>query len=273
MAADGRCGTAGGLRPAGDNITIWLYMTPLAAAGALLVGLTLGLLGGGGAIVTVPVLVYALGLEAKLAVVMALPIVGGVSLIGVVQHWRQGNVDFRTAGAFGLAAMLGAFGGAKLAQLVSGTLQLLLLAALMLGAAVSMLRSRGLFDAAVESGARNLGVPVLATGLGVGILTGLLGIGGGFLLVPALVLLAKVPMRQAVGTSLTVIAMNTVAGYLGYLGQVRLPWMLVLQFAAIAAVGIVVGSALVPRIPQQALKKSFGVLLIVLSALIIWQQT
>jgi uncharacterized membrane protein YfcA len=248
-------------------------MTLLAAAGALLVGLTLGLLGGGGAIVTVPVLVYVMGLDPKLAVVMALPIVGGVSLIGVVQHWRQGNVDFRTAGAFGLAAMLGAFGGAKLAQFVSGTVQLLLLAALMLGAAISMLRANGLDASASESSARNLGVGVLATGLGVGVLTGLLGIGGGFLLVPALVLLAKVPMRQAVGTSLTVIAMNTLAGYLGYLGQVDVPWMLVLQFGAIAAAGIVAGSALVPRVPQLALKRTFGVLLILLSALIVWQQT
>lgn len=246
-------------------------MTIVAAVGALLVGLTLGLLGGGGAIVTVPVLVYALGLDPKLAVVMALPIVGGVSAIGVIQHWRQGNVDFRTAGAFGLAAMAGAFGGAKLAQFISGTLQLLLLAALMLGSAYSMLRSPKI--TAVESDTRNLGPTVLLVGLGVGVLTGLLGIGGGFLLVPALVVLANVPMRQAVGTSLTVIAMNTVAGYLGYRGQVDVPWTLVLQFGAIAAVGIVVGSALVPRIPQAGLKKSFGVLLILLSALIIWQQT
>lgn len=246
-------------------------MTIIAAVGALLVGLTLGLLGGGGAIVTVPVLVYALGLDPKLAVVMALPIVGGVSVIGVLQHWRQGNVDFRTAGVFGVAAMVGAFGGARLAQFVSGTLQLLLLAALMLGAAISMLRTPKV--AAVESETRELGATVLLVGLGVGILTGLLGIGGGFLLVPALVLLAKVPMRQAVGTSLTVIAMNTVAGYLGYLGQVEVPWMLVLQFGAIAAVGIVIGSALVPRVPQAGLKKSFGVLLILISALIIWQQT
>lgn len=236
-----------------------------------MVGLTLGLLGGGGAIVTVPVLVYALGIEAKLAVVMALPIVGGVSLVGVFQHWRQGNVDFRTAGVFGLAAMGGAFGGAKLAQFISGSVQLLLLAALMLGAAISMLRNKKI--AGAESDTRNLGVTVLLVGLGVGVLTGLLGIGGGFVLVPALVILANVPMRQAVGTSLTVIAMNTVAGYLGYRGQVEVPWMLVLQFGAIAAVGIVIGSALVPRIPQAGLKKSFGVLLIVLSALIIWQQT
>lgn len=247
-------------------------MTLVAAVGALLVGLTLGLLGGGGAIVTVPVLVYALGLEPQLAVVAALPIVGGVSLIGVVQYTRQRNVDFRTAGVFGLATMVGAFAGAKLAALVSGTQQLLMLAALMIAVSISMLRSGNAAEI-VESEVRNLGLSVLAIGVGVGVLTGLLGIGGGFLLVPALVLLAKVPIRQAVGTSLTVIAMNTAAGYVGYLGRVQLPWPLVLQFIAFAAAGILIGSALVPRIPPPALKRSFGVLLIVISALLVWQNT
>jgi len=236
------------------------------------VGLTLGLLGGGGAIVTVPALVYALGQDPKLAIVMALPIVGGVSAIGVVQHWRHGNVDFRTAGVFGLTAMAGAFGGAKLSQFVSGRLQLILLAVLMLGVAFSMVRSAGLKDAEADQ-PRNLGLAVLASGLGVGILTGLLGVGGGFLLVPALVLLAKVPMRKAVGTTLAVVTMNTVAGYVGYIGQVEVPWMLVLQFGAVAAVGILIGSALLPKVPQAALKRAFAVLLLVISALIFWQQT
>ncbi len=247
-------------------------MTLLAAAFALLVGLTLGLLGGGGAIVTVPALVYALGQDPKLAIVMALPIVGGVSAIGVVQHARAGNVDFRTAGVFGLAAMVGAFGGARLAQFVSGRLQLVLLALLMLGAAISMLRSANMVDRG-DDAPRNLGALVLLVGLGVGTLTGLLGVGGGFLLVPALVLLAKVPMKKAVGTTLVVVTMNTLAGYLGYLGSVDVPWGLVWKFGAVAAVGIIVGSALVSKIPQAALKRGFAVLLVLISALIFWQQT
>jgi uncharacterized membrane protein YfcA len=247
-------------------------MTLAAAFLAVLVGLTLGLLGGGGAIVTVPALVYALGIEPKLAIVMALPIVGGVSAVGVVQHARAGNVDFRTAGVFGLAAMAGAFGGAKLSQFVSGRLQLLLLGALMLGAALSMFRNASVPDR-VDDATRNLGATVLLVGLGVGTLTGLLGVGGGFLLVPALVLLAKVPMKKAVGTTLVVVTMNTVAGYLGYLGTVDVPWRLVLQFGAVAAVGIVAGSALVPKVPQAALKRGFSVLLVLIAALIFWQQT
>lgn len=246
-------------------------MTVLGALGALLVGLTLGLLGGGGAIVTVPVLVYGMGVDPKLAVVMALPIVGGVAAIGVTQHWRQGNVDFRTAGIFGLAAMAGAYLGAHLSSFVSGHTQLLMLGCLMFVVSTSMLRSAriGIGD---ESPDRNLGALVLSVGLGVGILTGLLGIGGGFLMVPALVLLAKVPMRQAVGTSLTVMVLNTAAAYVGYLGRVDLPWILVLQFGAVAAIGIVIGSKLIPLIPQTTLKKAFGTVLILVGTAIIWKQ-
>jgi uncharacterized membrane protein YfcA len=202
---------------------------------------------------------------------MALPIVGGASVVGAVQHWRKGNVDFRTAAVFGLAAMLGAFGGAKLAHFVSGGVQLTLLACLMLGAAISMLRNAALPEAPM-SDERYLGIGVLAVGLGVGVLTGLLGVGGGFLLVPALVLLAKVPMKKAIGTTLVIIAMNTTAGYLGYLGTVDVPWRLVLAFGGVAAIGIVLGTALVPRIPQAALKRGFAILLVLIALLIFWQQ-
>lgn len=246
-------------------------MTPVAAVFAIVMGLTLGILGGGGAIVTVPVLVYALGIDSKLAIVMALPIVGGASAVGVVQHWRQGNVDFRTAGVFGLAAMLGAFGGAKLAHFVSGSAQLVMLGMLMTGAAISMLRNASLPEPAVTA-ERNLSIGVLVVGLGVGVLTGLLGVGGGFLLVPALVLLAKVPMKKAIGTTLAIVAMNTFAGYMGYIGSVDVPWRLVLAFAGVAAIGIVIGTALVPRIPQAGLKRGFAVLLIAIAGLIFWQQ-
>jgi uncharacterized membrane protein YfcA len=243
----------------------------MAAVFAIVVGLTLGILGGGGAIVTVPALVYAMGIDSKLAIVMALPIVGGASAVGVVQHWRQGNVDFRTAGVFGLAAMLGAFGGAKLAHFVSGNVQLVLLALLMCGAAISMLRNARLEEPPIAA-PRNLSAGVLVVGLGVGVLTGLLGVGGGFLLVPALVLLAKVPMKKAIGTTLAVVTMNTIAGYLGYLGTVDVPWRLVFAFGGIAAIGIVIGTALVPRIPQAGLKRGFAVLLFAIAGLIIWQQ-
>jgi uncharacterized membrane protein YfcA len=247
-------------------------MTALAAVLALLVGLTLGLLGGGGSILTVPVVIFALGVEPRTAIVMSLPIVGGAALVGVVSHWRARNIDFRVAIPFGIAAMAGAFGGARLARFLGGGTQLLLLAVVMLGAAVSMFRNAALPDRPAEEPA-TLGPLVLIVGVFTGVLTGLVGVGGGFLLVPALVLLAGVPMRQAVGTSLFVIVLNTAAGYAGYHGSADVPWTLVLWFAAFTAVGIVAGTALVPRIPQATLKRAFAGLLMAVAALLVWQVT
>jgi uncharacterized protein len=241
-------------------------MTILAAVLALAVGLVFGLLGAGGSILTVPIMVFALGQDPKVAIVMSLPIVGGVALVGVARHWRAGNVDMRTAIPFGIAAMIGAFGGARLARFLGGGTQLTLLALLMLGAAFSMFKNASLPDApGANQPDRELGPTVLSIGVFTGLLTGLVGIGGGFLLVPALVLFAKVPMRSAVGTSLVVIAMNTVAGYLGYLGSVEVPWRIVGIFGGIAAVGIVIGTALLPRIQQATLKRAFATLLVAVS--------
>jgi uncharacterized membrane protein YfcA len=239
-------------------------MTPFAAVLALAVGLVFGLLGAGGSILTVPIMVFALKQDPKVAIVMSLPIVGGVALVGVARHWRAGNVDLRTAIPFGIAAMIGAFGGAKLAAFLSGRTQLVILAVLMLGAAVSMLRNANATTAPADS-ARKLTPMVLGVGVLTGVLTGVVGIGGGFLLVPALVLLAKVPMTAAVGTSLVVIAMNTVAGYVGYLGTVDVPWTIVWMFGSLAALGILAGTALLPRVPQATLKRAFAVLLVAVS--------
>jgi uncharacterized membrane protein YfcA len=247
-------------------------MTALAAVLGLAVGLVFGLLGAGGSILTVPIMVFALGQDPKVAIVMSLPIVGGVALVGVTRHWRAGNVDLRTAIPFGIAAMVGAFGGARLARFLEGGTQLTLLALLMFGAAISMFRNASLPDApAAIDGDRKLGPMVLALGAFTGVLTGLVGIGGGFLLVPALVLLAKVPMHSAVGTSLVVITMNTVAGYLGYLGSVDVPWRIVAMFGGIAAVGVVIGIALLPRFPQATLKRAFAVLLVAVATFILYR--
>jgi uncharacterized membrane protein YfcA len=245
-------------------------MTPLAIVLALAVGLVFGLLGAGGSILTVPVLVYALKQDPKVAIVMALPIVGGVALVGVTRHLRAGNVDLRTAIPFGFAAMIGAFGGAKLAQFVSGQVQLVLLSVLMLGAAFSMVRQAQVTVEPVDI-TRKLSPQVLAIGALTGVLTGLVGIGGGFLLVPALVLLANVRLSAAVGTSLVVITLNTIAGYLGYLGSVDVPWNLVWMFGGIAAVGIVIGTALLPKVPQAALKRAFAALLVLVSMFILYR--
>ncbi|HEY0970115.1 MAG TPA: sulfite exporter TauE/SafE family protein [Gemmatimonadales bacterium] len=225
--------------------------------------------GGGGSILTVPVLVYVLGIAAKPAIAMSLPVVGITSLVGAALHWRLGNVRVRTAVPFGLMAMAGAFAGAKLSVFMSGTSQLALLAVVMLAAAGSMLRGGVRSADATETAPRlTLLVPVA---LGVGVLTGLVGIGGGFLVVPALVLLAGVPMKQAVGTSLLVIAMNSVSGFAGYLGTVPLDWSLLAGFTTVAVLGALAGSALVAHVPQATLKRAFAVFLLVVGGFVLYQ--
>jgi uncharacterized membrane protein YfcA len=243
-------------------------MLAVGLALAALIGVALGLLGGGGSILTVPVLVYVLGVAPKPAIAMSLPVVGITSLISAGMHWRRGNVRVPTAITFGLLAMVGAFAGAKLAVFLSGGAQLMLLSVVMLAAAASMLRgSRREADASAPARLTRL-VPVA---LGVGVLTGLVGIGGGFLVVPALVLLARVPMRQAVGTSLLVIAMNSASGFVGYLGSVNVDWNFLTGFTGTAIAGALVGTAVVSRVPQAALKRGFAVFLLVIGGFVLYK--
>ena len=245
-------------------------MSILAIVLALIIGLTLGLLGGGGSILTVPVFVYALGLDPKRAIAMSLPVVGGAALIGAVQHWRKGNVALRTALPFGAAAMLGAFAGARLAGGLNGHVQLAIFSIVMIAAAFSMFRSSRAAEPTTPRTTPSW-TALLGIGVGVGSVTGLVGAGGGFLIVPALVILGGLAMPQAVGTSLLVIAMNTTAGFLGYRGTVDIDWPLVLEFGSVAAIGILVGSSLVQYVPQRALKQAFSLLLVVIGSMILYQ--
>ena len=253
-------------------------MLALGLSLAALIGLSLGLLGGGGSILTVPVLVYVLGYAAKPAIAMSLPIVGLTSLFGALLHWRLGNVRVGVALLFGVVAMVGAYAGARLSPLVSGSVQLVLLAVLMLAAAVSMFR--GTRQPPAAAGAP--GVPaaeappmrravIAVVALGVGVITGLVGIGGGFLVVPALVLLAGIPMRQAVGTSLLVITMNSAAGFAGYLGTVAIDWAFLAGFVAVAIAGALAGTALAGRVPQATLKRTFAVFLVVVGGFVLYR--
>ncbi|HEU4829527.1 MAG TPA: sulfite exporter TauE/SafE family protein [Gemmatimonadales bacterium] len=248
-------------------------MQILGFALAALIGLSLGLLGGGGSTLTVPIFVYVLGFAPKDAIAMSLPVVGLTSLVGAASHWRSGNVQVKTALLFGVVAMAGSYLAARfLAPLMSGALQLALLAIVMLVAAVSMFRSAGQKQAGVEAPARPLALPLLgAVALFVGAMTGVVGIGGGFLIVPALVLLARVPMKQAIGTSLLVIAMNTASGYAGYAGRTTMAWGFLAGFTAIAIGGILAGSRLVRYVSQAQLKRAFAVFLIAVGALVLIQ--
>ena len=242
---------------------------------AALVGLSLGLMGGGGSILTVPIFVYVLGYDAKLAIAMSLPVIGITSLVGAASHWRAGNVNVRTAVTFGLVAMVGAYAGAQLARLLDGAVQLALLAGIMLIAAVMMYRSARstpALAAAEPAGVQQMRLALLVpVALAVGVITGVVGIGGGFLVVPALVLLARAPMTQAVGTSLLVIAMNSVAGFAGYVGQVQVPWAFMMAFTGVAVAGILAGTYLVRYVSPRALKQAFALFLVVMGSFMLYR--
>lgn len=238
-----------------------------------LVGVALGLLGGGGSILTVPIFVYVLGFGAKESIAMSLAVVGAVSLFGAAGHWRAGNVNLRVALIFGAVAMAGTYGGARLAVFFSGAAQLILFAVVMLLAAWFMFRPKQVeAEGAAPAELRDMPLALIAAeGLAVGVLTGLVGVGGGFLIVPALVLLGKVPMKQAVGTSLLVIAMKSAAGFLGYLGQVQVDWGFMAVFTAVAVGGILLGTYLVRFVPQATLQRAFAVFLVVMGTFILYQ--
>jgi uncharacterized membrane protein YfcA len=254
-------------------------MTVIGLVLAALIGIALGLLGGGGAILAVPIFNYVLGFGAKEAIASSLAVVGVTSLSGVASHWREGNVKLRIALAFGLPAAAGAFFGAKvLAGLLSGATQLALFGVVMLVSAFFMFRDNNNSGKDEEkesdggdSGTRNTFVLLVAVGVGVGILTGLVGVGGGFLIVPALVLLGNVEMKQAVGTSLVVIAANSFSGFLGYLGTVEFQWGLMALFSVLAVVGSFAGGYLTRFVPQRVLRKSFAVFLVLMGIFILYE--
>ena len=249
-------------------------MTLLAVVLAALIGLMLGVMGGGGSILTVQVLVYVLGFDPKDAIAASLVVVGATSLFGAVGHWRAGNVNLRVAAIFGVVAMAGTYLGARLAVHLSGATQLTLFAGVMLLAAYFMFRPKKVEaeDAGADVPVRDMPLGlIVAEGIAVGVLTGRVGVGGGFLIVPALVLLGKVPMKQAVGTSLLVIAMKSAAGFAGYWGQVAVRWDFLAVFTAVAIVGILLGTRLTKRVPQHALQRAFAVFLLAMGSFILYQ--
>lgn len=246
-------------------------MTTLAIGLAVFVGVALGLLGGGGSILTVPLLAYVAGLEVKQAIATSLLVVGVTSAIGAVSHARAGRVQWRTGLIFGAAGMAGAYAGGVLARFIPGTVLLIGFALMMIATAVAMLRGRK--DATTTDATHRLPVPkIVAEGLVVGLVTGLVGAGGGFLVVPALALLGGLPMPVAVGTSLIVIAMKSFAGLGGYLTSVQINWSVALAVTAAAVVGALVGARLTSRIDPDSLRKAFGWFVLAMSSVILAQE-
>ncbi len=252
-------------------------MTLLGLLLAALIGISLGIMGAGGSVLTVPIFVYVLGFGAKEAIASSLVVVGVTSLLGALEHRHEGHVRLRVALVFGAFAMVGAYGGARLAGFFSDAAQLILFAAVMLVAAFVMLRDEESGededDADSPGGyaVRRMVIRLDAPGMAVGVLTGLVGVGGGFLIVPVLVLLADVPMKATVGTSLLVIAMNSAAGFAGYLGTVDLQWALVAAFTALAVGGSFAGAYLARFFSGVALKRGFAVFLVLMAVFVLYQ--
>ena len=243
----------------------------LALPGAIAIGLSLGLLGSGGSILTVPVLVFLLGQDEKTAIAGSLVIVGSIALAGGLQFLRAGFIQWRSVLTFGLPGMLGTYLGAFLAAYVSGVMQLALFALVMLAASYFMLRPPDLqhVDAAPRATWK-----IASDGLIVGIITGLVGVGGGFLIVPALVLLGGLGMHQAVATSLIIIALKSFSGFYKYLDvlekqSLELDWHTLLVVTALGIAGSFAGSRLARRLPQDKLKRWFGYFLIAMGIYIL----
>ena len=237
----------------------------LAFLGALVIGVSLGLMGSGGSILTVPILVYVLGQDEKTAIAGSLLVVGSISAVGGMQYVGRRMVDWRSVLWFGVPGMMGTYGGAALAKFVSGTVQLVVFDAVMLAAAFFMLRPARPSDGAKKGQAA---WKIVLDGLIVGVLTGFVGVGGGFLIVPALVLLGGLSMQLAVGTSLLIIALKSFSGFYKYLDvleefDLQLDWSVLGTFVAVGIVGSVFGNHVSRRLNHDVLRRIFAGLLLV----------
>lgn len=247
-------------------------MITIVLLASVLIGISLGILGGGGSILTVPILVYLAGQDSKEAIATSLFVVGVTSLVGLVPHARAGRVRWRTGLVFGAVSMVGAYAGGRVAEYIPGTVLLIAFALMMLATAAAMLR-KPRKAAAPKPAHHELPVKhIVIEGLVVGAVTGLVGSGGGFLVVPALALLGGLPMSVAVGTSLLVIAMKSFSGLAGHLAGVQIDWNMALMVTGAAVVGSLVGSRFAGRIPQDTLRKAFGWFVVVMGVFVLSQQ-
>lgn len=246
----------------------------LIAAASLLIGLLLGLLGGGGSILTVPMLMSLARQEPKEAIAASLLVVGITSAAAVLPHAVRKHVCWRAGGVFGAAAMLGAYLGGRAAAWIPAAVLMWLFAAMMLATAFAMLRNPSRAEAGemVCPGSYSKLLPILLEGVVVGAFTGLVGAGGGFLVVPALVLLGGLPMHGAVGTSLLVIAMKSFAGLLGYLHHASVDLPLAARVSALAVCGSLAGAWLAPRLPSRVLRRAFAGLVLLVALHMVYQQ-
>ncbi len=253
--------------------------------GALLIGLTLGLIGGGGSILTVPVLVYILAVNPVTATAYSLFVVGTSSLVGAINKMKNKLVDFRTATVFAIPAFIAVYSTRKFLvpaipehiftlggfELTKDNGIMIFFAVIMVVASISMIKNNG--EEEIFGNKVKYNYPlIIIEGIVVGILTGIVGAGGGFLIIPALVLLAKLPMKKAVATSLLIIAVKSLIGFIGDVQNLNIDWIFLLTFTAISILGIFIGGYLNKFIDGKKLKKGFGWLVLVMGIYIIWKE-
>jgi uncharacterized protein len=240
--------------------------------GALIMGLTLGLIGGGGSILTMPILVYLFGLDAVLATAYSLFIVGFTSLMGSISHLKHRNIDWKTALIFGVPSVISVYLTrlflmpnvpetikTDLFTVNKSFLILIIFAVLMLLTARGMIKKSNMSNASNFSDSKYKYPLIFMEGSLVGLISGFVGAGGGFLIIPALVILAKLPMKKAIGTSLIIIALKSLIGFTGDLStQKTIDWHFLLYFSAVATSGILIGTFFSKKIPDEKLKPAFG---------------
>ena len=243
----------------------------LAWPGAIAIGVSLGLLGSGGSIITVPVLVYLIGQDEKVAIAGSLFVVGNIALAGSLQYLRAKLIDWHNVLVFGVPGMAGTYLGAVIAAYVPGIMQLAFFALVMLLASYMMLRPVELTDKPHEP---REAWKIAIDGLVVGVVTGLVGVGGGFLIVPALVLLGGMAIHAAVATSLVIIALKSYSGFYKYIDvleeqNLELDWTTLMIVTALGVLGSYAGAKIANRMPQDKLKKGFGYFLILMGLYIL----
>lgn len=253
--------------------------------GALLIGVVLGLIGGGGSILTVPVLVYLLSVNPVTATAYSLFVVGASSLVGALNNLKQKLVDFRTATVFAIPAFIAVYATRKYLvpaipdtiftlwgfEVTRGIGIMLFFALIMIGASISMIRNNGKAEAEAAEVTYNYPLIILE-GAVVGVLTGIVGAGGGFLIIPALVLLAKLPMKKAVATSLLIIAVKSLIGFIGDVENLDIDWAFLLVFTGLSILGIFIGGYLNRFIDGRKLKKGFGWFVLLMGIYIFWKE-
>ena len=242
-------------------------MTFTAVALALAIGLAMGILGGGGSIIAVPAFSFLLHLPPKDAIVTSLAVVGLAASVGAIGGVVRGVVPIAVALTVGLSATVSAYAGAMAGARISDHAQLSILAGVMFVAAIALWRE-GSTAVRVAHASKGL---LAVLGLAIGVLTGLVGVGGGFLIVPALVIGAGLPMQQAAAASLFVIALAAFSGLAGYLGHAAPAWGFIVPFAAIAAAGTLAGGSIASRLPQRRLQQAFAVSLVLLGSYVLVQ--